>query len=43
MTGVSEKFYLSNKLPPYVFNVVNEMKRQWRAVSGRLPVVYCDF
>lgn len=26
MKEVSEKFYLSNKLPPYVFNVVNEMK-----------------
>ncbi len=26
MKRVSEKFYLSNKLPPYVFNVVNEMK-----------------
>jgi alanine-synthesizing transaminase len=30
MTEVSEKFYLSNKLPPYVFNVVNEMKAEAR-------------
>lgn len=30
MKRVSEKFYLSNKLPPYVFNVVNEMKAEAR-------------
>src|SRR6202789_1300664 len=33
MSGIDEQFYRINKLPPYVFAVINEMKAKARAAQ----------